>query len=189
MPSRLGRPPHCATATCPAERRRSYRRTSSPTPLLEQLPGIGGRGAGAEGGEVPGSDPQDLLGVGAPQLGEAAALAEEGEGVLEDVAVGAPALGGLGVQDGGALGVAGGLGEDGLGGGGGQAVPGGGGLGVVDQGLGQGGGRDGGDPDHVGQALAEEAAAARAVGDELGRLLDQGEGGRVVAGGVLDQGR
>src|SRR5215207_11317707 len=83
----------------------------------------------------------------------------------------------------------GGLGEDGLGGGGGEAVAGGGGLGVVDQGLGQGGGWGGGDADHVGLVLAEEAATAGAVGGELGGLLDQGEGGEVVAGGVLDQGR
>src|SRR4030095_5731957 len=46
----------------------------------------------------------------------------------------------------------------------------------------------GADPDQVAQVLAQEAAAAGPVGGELGGLGDQGQGGGLVAGGVLDQG-
>ena len=156
---------------------------------LQQGGGLGGRRTGAQGLEVLVGDPEDGLGGGAAQEGQAAALAEQGQGVLEGVAVGAPAAGGLGVQAGGGLGLAGRLGQDGPGGGGGEAVPGGGNLGVRDQVAGQRGRRPGGDPDHVGQELAQVAAAAGPLGGEPGDLGDQGEGGGPVARGVLDQGR
>jgi hypothetical protein len=61
-------------------------------------------------------DPEDVSGVVPAHGGQTAALAEEAEGVLEDLAVGSPAVGGVGIQGGGGLGVASGLGQDGAGG-------------------------------------------------------------------------
>ena len=54
--------------------------------MVEQVLGLGGGGAGTEGDEALVGDPQDGPGVGPAQLGQAAALAEEGLDVLEDLA-------------------------------------------------------------------------------------------------------
>ena len=84
--------------------------TSAGRRLVEHGVGLGGGGAGAEVLQPPVGDPEDVGGVGAAHGGQAAALTEQGEGVLEGLAVGMPAVGGVGVEGGGGLGVAGGLG-------------------------------------------------------------------------------
>src|SRR5437762_8924329 len=77
---------------------------------IEQGAGLGGGGAGAEALQALVGGLEQVGGVGVAHAGQAAALAEEGEGVLQDLAVGVPAFGGLGVQGGGGRRVAGGLG-------------------------------------------------------------------------------
>src|SRR5215218_11170547 len=195
------RPPHPAgrhgrgghvllrPAAAPGAAAVANRPVSSAGPLLrDHGRRLGRRRAGAQGLQPLVGDPQYVLALRAAHTEEAAALAQEGEGVLQDLAVGSPALGGGGEQGGGLLQVAGGLGQGGPGGGGGQAVPGGGRFDGGDQVAGQGRGRGGGDAGHVGDVLAEEAVATGAVGGELGDLGDQGQGGGAVAGGLGDQG-
>jgi hypothetical protein len=69
----------------------------------EQGVGLGGRRTGAEGDEVAVGDPRKGAASGG-QGGPGAAPAEQGEGVLQDLALGAPAGGGVGVEGGGAVG-------------------------------------------------------------------------------------
>src|SRR4029453_18996897 len=51
----------------------------------QQGGGLGGRGAGAEGGELVAGFPEEVCGVGVAHGGEAAAPAEQGQGALQDL--------------------------------------------------------------------------------------------------------